>query len=122
MPAHPHRLEMTAALASHTAKAGTRAVVNTSPEPFSNVAVSTGEDVVTGGLLFLALQQPELAIVVAIFVVVACVFGLLMVRRVLKTLFGSGADQVSTESEVAASRCARTRFPISKFPSKPDPP
>ncbi|MBV1916529.1 MAG: DUF4126 domain-containing protein, partial [Sphingomonadaceae bacterium] len=40
-----------ATLLAHGGKAGARAVVNTSPEPFSNIAVSTTEDVVTGGLL-----------------------------------------------------------------------
>jgi hypothetical protein len=43
-----------AALASHATKATARAAVNTSPEPFSNVVVSTVEDVATGGLLMLA--------------------------------------------------------------------
>jgi hypothetical protein len=81
-----------AALMSHSAKAGTRAVVNASPEPFSNIAVSTGEDVVTGGLLALALSSPAMAIGVAIFLVVAAVFVLMMVRRVLGKLFGVKAD------------------------------
>src|SRR6202011_2599005 len=31
--------------ASHSLKASTRLVVNTSPEPFSNIAVSTGENI-----------------------------------------------------------------------------
>jgi hypothetical protein len=81
-----------AALASHAAKAGTRAVVNASPEPFSNIAVSTGEDVATGGLLFLALSNPEAAIVVAVIMAAAAVFALLMVRRVLGKLFGVKAE------------------------------
>src|SRR5215210_4087725 len=34
-----------AALVAHAGKAGARALVNASPEPFSNVVVSTGEDV-----------------------------------------------------------------------------
>ena len=77
-----------AALLSHGAKAGTRAVVNASPEPFSNIAVSTGEDVATGGLLFLALSNPVAAIFVAIIMAVTAVAALIMVRRVLKKLFG----------------------------------
>lgn len=76
-----------AALASHGAKAGTRAVVNASPEPFSNVAVSTGEDVVTGGLLYLALNEPTMAFIVAIIVAGVSVFALMTVRRLLKKLF-----------------------------------
>src|SRR3546814_12870724 len=39
------------ALLSHGAKAATRAVVNISPEPYSNAAVSTGEAVATSTLL-----------------------------------------------------------------------
>lgn len=76
-----------ATLMSHTAKAGTRAVVNASPEPFTNIAVSTGEDVATGGLLFLALANPVAAIFVAVILAVAAVLALIMVRRVLTRLF-----------------------------------
>ncbi len=76
-----------AALVSHGAKAGTRAIVNASPEPFSNIAVSTGEDVVTGGLLFLVLQQPVVAAFVAAILLIAAFVLLAAVRRMLKTLF-----------------------------------
>jgi hypothetical protein len=54
-----------AALLGHGAKAGTRAIVNASPEPFSNVAVSTTEDVVSFGGLWLVLAHPAVAIGVA---------------------------------------------------------
>jgi Domain of unknown function (DUF4126) len=77
-----------AALASHSAKAGTRAVVNASPEPFSNIAVSTGEDVATGGLLVLALSNPAAAVVVAILLALVAIFAIIVVRRILKRLFG----------------------------------
>jgi hypothetical protein len=81
-----------ATLLSHGGKAGARAVVNTSPEPFSNIAVSTVEDVATGGLLFLAYQYPEIAVVVAI-IMLAFVIGLLVLaRRFLRTLFGRRRD------------------------------
>ena len=43
-----------ASLLAHGGKASARAVVNASPEPFSNVAVSAAEDEATGGLLYLA--------------------------------------------------------------------
>lgn len=56
------------ALTSHGAKAGTRLLVNGSPEPFSNIAVSLAEDaVVCGGLGVLTWtywQYPWLALVV----------------------------------------------------------
>jgi len=76
-----------AALVSHGAKAGTRAVVNASPEPFSNVAVSTGEDIVTGGLLYLVLQQPMAAGLVAVALLLGAIALLIAVRRMLQTLF-----------------------------------
>lgn len=81
-----------ASLLSHGAKAGTRAVVNASPEPFSNVAVSTGEDVVTGGMLFLALQNPVAAVIVAVVLAGGAIFALLMVRRLLKRLFAAAPE------------------------------
>lgn len=62
-----------AALLSHGAKAGTRALVNTSPEPFSNLAVSTVEDVVTFGGLWLALAYPGIALIVAVILLALCV-------------------------------------------------
>ncbi|MBB5687523.1 DUF4126 domain-containing protein [Sphingobium boeckii] len=81
-----------AALLSHGAKAGTRAVVNASPEPFSNIAVSTGEDVATGGLLLLALANPVAAVVIAVALTLAAVAVLIMVRRMLKRLFRAAPE------------------------------
>ncbi|MEO8537229.1 MAG: DUF4126 domain-containing protein, partial [Betaproteobacteria bacterium] len=46
------------AAGSHFTKAGTRAVINTSPEPFSNWTASLAEDVAVGGLLWLAIAHP----------------------------------------------------------------
>ncbi|WP_225809235.1 DUF4126 domain-containing protein [Streptomyces spinosus] len=53
------------ALASHAVKAGTRMAVNTSPEPFSNIALSLAEDLGVGGIVTLAVFHPEAAAVVA---------------------------------------------------------
>jgi Domain of unknown function (DUF4126) len=80
-----------ATLASHAAKAGTRAVVNASPEPFSNIAVSTGEDVVTSGLLLLVLANPAIAIIIAIGLFALTIYALIAVRRIVKRLFGADA-------------------------------
>ncbi|MGW2034052.1 DUF4126 domain-containing protein [Streptomyces argyrophylli] len=53
------------ALASHAVKAGTRMAVNTSPEPFSNIALSLAEDLGVGGIVTFAVFHPEAAAVVA---------------------------------------------------------
>jgi hypothetical protein len=81
-----------ATLASHAAKAGTRAVVNASPEPFSNIAVSTGEDVATGGLLVLVFANPGIAIIIAIGLVALTIYALIIIRRMLRRLFGTPAE------------------------------
>ena len=54
------------ALLAHGGKAGARAVVNTSPEPVTNVAVSTVEDVATAGLLYAVYEYPYWAAGIAI--------------------------------------------------------
>ncbi|MFG2296725.1 DUF4126 domain-containing protein [Streptomyces sp. NPDC048603] len=55
----------TTALASHAVKAGTRMAINTSPEPFSNIAMSTAEDATVGGIITFAMFNPEAAAVIA---------------------------------------------------------
>lgn len=76
-----------ASLLAHSGKAGARAVVNASPEPFSNVVVSTAEDVAATGLLYLAYAHPALSGAVALVLVVLAVVLLVMARRVLKALW-----------------------------------
>ncbi len=78
-----------ASLLAHGGKAGARAVVNASPEPFSNIAVSTAEDVMTGGLLFLAYQYPVAAGGIALVLLALTIWLLLLARRVLRRVFAS---------------------------------
>jgi len=54
------------ALASHAVKAGSRALLNTSPEPVSNLAASATEDVVVVGALALAWSYPWLVLAVVV--------------------------------------------------------
>ncbi len=76
-----------ASLLAHGGKASARAVVNASPEPFSNVAVSTAEDVATGGLLYLAYAYPVLAGGIALIVALATAVLLVLAWRVLRRVF-----------------------------------
>jgi hypothetical protein len=73
-----------AALASHATKATTRAAVNTSPEPVSNVILSTAEDVVTGGLLALTFTNPIIAAAIAVVLLGLVIWGLFKAKRALK--------------------------------------
>jgi Domain of unknown function (DUF4126) len=77
-----------ATLLAHGGKAGARAVVNTSPEPVSNMVVSTAEDVVTGGLLYVTFAHPVVAGGIAMVLLALAVWLLLLARRVLKRIFG----------------------------------
>ncbi len=77
------------ALTSHTSKAGLRAVANTSPEPFSNMAISTIEDISVVGLIVLAFQNPLLAGVVALLITVILLLFLIWLYRFARRVFGS---------------------------------
>jgi hypothetical protein len=81
-----------ATLLAHGGKAGARAVVNTSPEPFSNIAVSTVEDVATGGALYLAYQYPEIAVGIALVMLAIAIALLVAARRFIMALFGRGGE------------------------------
>ena len=76
-----------ASLLAHGGKASARAVVNTSPEPFSNIAVSAVEDVATTGLLYLAYSHPIAAGVVAAVLLVLAVTLMVVAWRVLRKIF-----------------------------------
>jgi hypothetical protein len=78
-----------AALMGHAAKAGSRAVVNASPEPFSNVVVSTSEDVTATGLVVAAIASPVLAVIVAVGVAAGSIGLIVMMRRMLRKLLPS---------------------------------
>lgn len=75
-----------AAFLAHAGKAGARAMVNASPEPFSNVIVSTGEDVATVGLLGLAIANPIAAALIALILVLLSIWLVLAARRLLKRI------------------------------------
>ncbi len=75
-----------AAFTAHAGKAGARTLVNASPEPFSNVVVSTAEDVATGGLLALAIANPIAAALIAIILVILSLWLVLAARRALKRI------------------------------------
>ena len=75
-----------AAALAHAGKAGARTMVNASPEPFSNIAVSTAEDVATGGLLALAIANPIAAALVAAILVILSLWLVLSARRMLRRM------------------------------------
>ena len=75
-----------AAFIAHAGKAGARTLVNTSPEPVSNIVVSTAEDVTTGGLLALSIAYPIAAAIIAALLVALSLWLVVAARRALKRL------------------------------------
>ena len=78
----------TLAAGAHVTKSSARALANTSPEPFSNIGLSLGEDLIVPGGLALALAHP---IVFVVLLVVAAALGIWLVPKIwrfLKRLVG----------------------------------
>jgi len=79
------------ALTSHGTKASARAAVNTTPEPFSNWALSFGEDVLAVWLTWMATAHPLATIVIVVALVALSAFLLFhlfrFARRALQRLF-----------------------------------
>ena len=91
------------AATSYATKVSTRAALNTSPEPFSNIAVSLFEDGLVIGVMWLATQYPlifgvalAVAVVLSICLVVVLIrFLKAVVRRVRGWLGGEQATPVN---------------------------
>ena len=73
------------ALLSHTVKSSLRLAINTSPEPVTNIAASSGEDAAVVGIVALAAYHPEVALVIAgillLFGLIGVYFTFRFVRR-----------------------------------------
>jgi hypothetical protein len=74
---------------THATKAGTRALVNTSPEPFSNWALSISEDIAVIAGLWTALNHPVLFLVAFVLFIVLVIWLLPKLWRGIKALFRS---------------------------------
>ena len=73
-----------AAFMAHAGKAGARSVVNVSPEPVSNIVVSSGEDIATAGLFALALANPVIAAAIILVLVGLSLWLMVKARRFLR--------------------------------------
>ena len=91
------------ALSSHGAKTATRLAANTSPEPFSNLALSLFEDVIAfGSTVLMAFHPIAILIVVMVFLVLAIWF-VPKIFRALRNLFRRMASRLGPGHSCAAS-------------------
>lgn len=72
------------AFASHAIKTSTRIAVNTSPEPFTNIAVSIGEDLVVLAVVWFAVNHPVAAGTVALVLLVLSVVVLWLAWKLVR--------------------------------------
>lgn len=78
----------TLAASTHFSKAGTRVLANASPEPFTNWALSLGEDAFVVGLGLLALKYPAAAAVVVLVCLAVIVSFSVWIVRLVRRRFG----------------------------------
>ncbi len=97
--------------ATHTLKAGSRVMINTSPEPFSNWGASLAEDVAVFAGLWAALQQPLVFIVLFVAFLLALVWLLPKLFRGLRSL--------SSKVSGWAKRSRQPQHGTNKLPHNP---
>jgi len=88
------------ALSSHSAKASTRLIVNTSPEPVSNVAVSLSEDGLVFVVMAFAISRPEFAVVLVALLTIASVVVAFVFYRIARRI----ARRVRAANRAATAR------------------
>jgi Domain of unknown function (DUF4126) len=85
----------TVAASTHVTKAGTRAMANVSPEPFSNWLLSLGEDLFVLVLGFIALKFPIVALVVCVAMLVLIALFFVVLVRAARRRWGRSAPTAS---------------------------
>ncbi len=104
-PAIAALLAGSVALTAHGAKAGTRAVANTSPEPFSNWILSIVEDAIAIGLTAFAMAHPVIAAGIALVLLAIAIWVIVKTVRLLRVfgrkLFGEEGGGVGQPGPVA---------------------
>ena len=104
--------------ATHATKAGTRVMINTSPEPFSNWFASVGEDVAVIAGLWAALNHPYLFIGLIILFIALLVWllpklwaGVKKVFRFLAGFFGQVQEQGAKLTEPSPPPSGGSSYP-----------
>jgi len=83
------------ALIAHGGKTAARAAVTPSPEPFSNISLSLGEDILAIALVWLATKHPYAAGMIALGLVLIIVLLVRLVIRALRALFRGAEHQLA---------------------------
>lgn len=104
----------TLAATSFAAKATSRAAINTSPEPFTNVGASLIEDTLVPLGLWAAVAHPFVFLAVLAAVLVLSVWLIRLCWRFLRQLFGRVARIFSGKPDPGAAPAFHVKLPFSK--------
>ena len=104
----------TLAATSHAAKATTRAAINTSPEPFSNIGTSLVEDSVVPAGLWLAIAHPLVFIPVLLLILLLSIWLIRLCWRFLRQLFVRVARIFSGKTDPGLPPAFTFKSPFSK--------
>jgi len=104
----------TLAATSHAAKATSRAAINTSPEPFTNIGTSLVEDSLVPAGLWLAIAHPLVFIPLLLVVLVLSVWLIRLCWRFLSQLFARVARIFSGKPDPGLSPAFTLKSPFSK--------
>ena len=85
---------------THFGKAGTRAVANTSPEPFTNIGLSLAEEAMVAGGLALAIANPIIFLILLAIFIVALVVLIRFIIKGLTTVVSRLSSKVSKAAPV----------------------
>lgn len=102
------------AATSHTAKATTRAAINTSPEPFSNVGASLVEDSVVPAGLWLAIAHPLVFVFMLVLMLALSLWLIRICWRYLRQLFARVARIFSGKPDTGPAPAFTLKSPFSK--------
>jgi len=86
------------AAGSHATKSGTRVLINTSPEPFSNWSASVAEDVAVIGGVWACINHPVLFLIALVFFILMMIWLLPRIWAGVKKVFSFIGNLLSKES------------------------
>jgi Flp pilus assembly pilin Flp len=89
--------------ATHFTKSGTRAIINTSPEPVSNWTASISEDAAVFGGVWAAINHPVIWVITAIVIIAIMVWVIPKLWRGIKLVFNKIAGLFGKKSEAVKS-------------------
>lgn len=108
------------ATGSHATKAGTRAVINTSPEPFTNWTASILEDIAVFAGVTVAIVKPVVFAIGFVIFVLLMIWLLPKIWRGIKRVFGGARHPVATARAGRQAQMSAVQVEPAKIPDQRD--